>query len=259
MARTLTTPDLSFLTLPRYETQDLMREVVLPGGDGVCSSDWHLPIVSEATVLSLIQNARKRKATDWLVIAGDFFNFDALSDYMPKQGGDHGLMDEIQMSRKLMRILLGVFDEVYVSLGNHDDRILRKLGFTMRFEQSMSLCIGNLPDKMADKLKFSNRDYVIIKSDEGPWRVCHTRQYAMRQLHIPSDIADIYQMNVLAGHRHHHALGYSKGGFRIGELGWLGDEEKTCYIKRWTSTHPRMQQGYVILKDGRPIAPLLHS
>jgi hypothetical protein len=250
--------DLSFLTLPRYETQSLMREVVIRGGSGVASSDWHLPLTSESAVLHLINEAKRRKATDWLAIAGDWFNFDALSDYLPKQR-DHELYDEIIMSRRLMRILLSLFDVVYVGVGNHDVRLVKALGHRMRFEHSMELCFGSLPEQMLNRLVFTGRDYLLHTSPEGDWRFCHTNQYAATQLTRPAKIADTFQQHVLTGHAHHHALGRSPSGLWIGEMGGMFDVEKTVYIKRWTTTHPRMAQGYFVLRDGVPSAPMLHG
>lgn len=252
-----TKPDLSFLHLPKYDTE-VMGEIVIPRGRGSLSSDLHLPLTSERAIMHLIDNAKRLKATDWLAIPGDYFNYDVLSDYLPKQG-DHDLYDEIVMGRRLMRILLGVFDRVIVSLGNHDQRLVRALGYKMRFEHSMAICFGELPEGMRSRIEFTGRDYMLHESEEGLWRFCHTRQYNMRQLAVPSDIADVYQQHVIAGHRHHHALGRSKSGLWCGESGWMCDEDKFSYIQRWTTTHPRMQQGYFCLVNGVPIAPMLHG
>lgn len=248
--------DLSFLTLPQYETE-LMGELWTPGGSGVASSDWHLPIVKEEIVRRLISDAKKHKATDWLIVAGDWFNFDVLSDYLPKQV-DHTLMDEIKVSQRLMRILLGVFGVVLVGLGNHDVRLVRSLGYKMRFEHSMEICFGTLPESMRERILFTGRDYILHDSPEGVYRSCHTNNYSPNQLTIPSQIADIHQTHVLAAHRHHHALGFSKAGYRIGEMGGLMDGDRTAYLKRWTGSFPKWQNGYFIIdKNGDLRAPML--
>lgn len=249
--------DLSFLTLPQYETE-LMGELTIHGGNGVVASDWHLPIVSEASIRHLITTAKRMKATDWLAIPGDWFNFDALSDYMPKQD-DHDLSTEILISRKLMRILLRTFDRIIVALGNHDVRIMRALGFKMKFEQSMALCFGELPFEFGDRLEFTGRDYILNDTSEGLWRFCHTNQYSKNQLIVPSQIADINQQHVAAGHRHHHSIGLSPSGLWVVELGGLFDHNRTAYLKRWSSSHPHWQNGYMVLRDGVPYLPMLQE
>lgn len=249
--------DLSFLTLPQYETE-LMGELRVPSGRGAVASDWHLPIVRESTVRTLIESARKNKATDFLAIPGDWFNMDVLSDHMPKQS-DHDLIDEIIMSRKLMRVLLDIFDQVFVSMGNHDVRLMRSLGYKMRFEHSMMLCFGELPDRLRKNVKFTGRDYLLHDSPEGEWRFCHTNQYSRQQLSVPAALADKYRQHVLGAHRHHHAAGYSPSGYMIGELGCLADTERTTYLSRWSNSFPVWQQGFFLLLNGQPVAPLLHA
>jgi len=246
-------PDLSFLTLDRYEA-DLMKEITINGGRGVIASDWHIPIVSEEWVRHLIHHARKNKATDWLLVPGDWFNFDVLSQYDPKQS-DHTLVDELAISSRLMRILLGIFDEVIVCLGNHDVRFQRALGFKIRFEQSMRMCFGTLPESMLAKMRFTNLDYALVETPEGTWRGCHTNQYSKTQLVVPASIADMECQHVAAAHRHHCAFGYSPSGRWAVELGGMMNADKTMYLKRWSSNHPKWRNGYLILLDGIPLMP----
>ena len=243
-----------FLLLPKYET-DIMSEVRVKGGDGLLSSDWHVPLTDPRIVVASVREARRRKATDWLVGAGDIFNFDVLSDYLPKQS-DHSLNDEIRIARKMLKMLLGVFDHVYITMGNHDIRLQKRLGYTLKFEDSMELVFAGLGSAL-DRVTFTGRDYVIVESDEGPYRVAHTRDYRKGQLSVASEVADIHRCHTFVGHAHHHAIGHSKSGYRIGDLGGWFNSDKTSYLKRWTSTHPRWQPGDFILKNGVPYSRVL--
>lgn len=252
----VTIDDLAFLDYPLRDPR-VMDSVCIVGGSGTVASDWHLPLTSKFHVMHLIEQARKNKATDWLAIPGDWWNFDAISDYYPKQS-DHTLMGEIQSGRKLMKLLFSVFDRIVVALGNHDERYMKKLGFSILFEQSMELCFGDMPEGLRSRLEFTGLDSIIIATEDGPVLTCHTRQYSKNQLVVPAQIADIERCHVIAGHRHHHAVGFSPSGYRVGESGGLFDSERTYYIRRYKSSHPKFQPGYFIIRqNGEWLAPML--
>lgn len=227
-------------------------------GDGAITADWHIPICDYELAQRFCDDADRLGKTRYLVVAGDFWNMDALSDYAPKQS-DAGFPVEIQHGQAVMQLLLDVFDKIYVTLGNHDERVLKKLGYKLRFEHCVKMLLPDLSASEQARIETTGRDYVIIDTDEGPWRVCHTKSYARTPLTTPAKLADIYQMHVAGAHRHHHAIGTSAAGFQVLELGGMFDASRTAYLDRYTNAFPKWAPGYSFLIGGRPYCPNLHA
>src|SRR3990172_8063644 len=126
-----------------------------------------------------------------------------------------------------------------------------------RFETAVKMILHELGEDDQRRIIVTPRDHLIIDTEEGPWRVCHTKTYRKSQLAYVAALADLHRMNVAAGHRHHCALGFSPSGYRIAELGGMHDRLKTDYLNRWTSDHPLHQSGYMLLRRGRVVCPAL--
>lgn len=234
---------------------DLMREITV-SGNGCVSGDWHLPITDYDIVNEACEDAIRLGCTDFLIGAGDVFNMDALSDYLPKQD-DAGLAPEIIAANHLFKQLLRVFDKIIISKGNHDIRFIRQLGWKLRFEHSLRMILFDLTPEELARIEFTARDYVLVDSPEGVWRCTHTAEYSRSPLAIPGRLADIYQQHVIGFHRHHHAAGFSAAGYRVIEGGGWFDRGKTEYLQQWTKSFPKWQHGTTFLREGRAILPRL--
>lgn len=238
----------------------LMDEMRIDGtGSNAISvtADWHCPLHSTEAAKDFVRDAKTYDATRACVIAGDLFNFDALSDFYPKQE-NAGLEDELEQTSEIVSILLDVFDEVAITKGNHDFRLQKALGFKLRFEHAITAVLQLDKDKLK-RVKVTGRDYVLIDTEQGVWRACHTKQYAKQQLVVPSRLADRHQQHIAGGHRHHHAIGRSPSGLWVVELGGLHDGDKTEYLDQWTTDFPLWQNGYLMLHKGEPFCPKLGS
>lgn len=190
-----------------------------------------------------------------MIIGGDFFNFDALSQYDPKQT-DAGLEREYAEGLAVMRVVLETFDRVIYIWGNHDSRMHKALGFKMRFAEAMKMVFGALGEEAMAKIEFSNLDHCIIRSGDEEFYVCHPANYSSVPLNAARKIANKMNMNVITAHSHHCAVGFAEDGKKIiMEAGGLFEKSKTAYLQRST-TFPTWTQGFVVIQDGRP---QLHS
>lgn len=225
-------------------------------GNGLATGDIHLPITRFEVVAKAVGSAQQHGCTDWCVIAGDLFNMDALSDYFPKQD-DQEVDNEIASGAALLELLLDVFDVVVVTKGNHDIRLQKALGYRLKFEHTLRMFLPGLPKEKSDRLLITGRDYAIVDTPEGEWRLCHTRQYSETPLAVPIKIADVNQQHVGGFHRHHHAAGFSRSGKMVFEGGGAFDTERTEYLEQWSTTHPKWQPGWTLLKDGMMYQPML--
>jgi predicted phosphodiesterase len=244
-----------WMELDRHRPRPLMG-LIRVTGSGLALADLHLPITRFDIIRDAVASAQRHGCTDWCIIAGDLFNFDALSDYFPKQQ-DHTLQGEIAAGGEVLALLLAVFKRVIVTKGNHDIRLQKALGYRMRFEHSLRMVLPHLTPEQDARLEITGRDYAIVDTELGEWRLCHTRQYSETPLTIPAKIADVHQQHVGGAHRHHHGVTRSRSGKLILELGGAFDTDRTEYLEQWSTTHPRWQPGWVLLHRGMPYLPML--
>lgn len=242
--RFLVDPDIT-------ERMDILvdKPIVLPLAEQYAiTADWHIPLYDPAYVNTFIKDARERGVRK-LVIAGDFFNFDALSAYEPKQKGA-GLEDELSEAELVMRILLETFDDIYFLWGNHDARLHKALGFSIQFREAMKMVFGELGSEALERITFTNLDHIWIGSE---WYICHPGSYTRIPLSTARALATKYEASVITAHSHHCAVGYAINGTSVvAEIGGLFDRHKTAYLQRST-TFPTWVQGYAFLEAGRLI------
>lgn len=224
-----------------------------PTGRYAITADWHIPLYDPVYANRFITDAREREIRT-LIIAGDFFNFDALSAYFPKQQGA-GLETEINEANMVMRSLLESFDDIYYLWGNHDARLHKALGFTIQFRKAMKMVFGELGDQALERVHFTNLDHIWVGDQllDDPWYVCHPGSYTRVPLSGARALATKYNANVITAHSHHTAVGYAIDGKKVVcEAGGLFDTTKTAYLQRST-TFPTWQQGYAFLDNGHLI------
>lgn len=216
------------------------------------TADWHIPLLDIPYANSFISRCKEREIRT-LVIGGDFFNFDSLSQYHPKQHGD-SLARELKAGWQVMEALGETFDNIYYIWGNHDARLHKTLGYTLQFKEAMRVVFGSLGDDLLSKITFSNLDHLWIEQSTGSkWYICHPANYTRVALSTARVLAAKYSANIITAHAHHCALGFAADGTKIVcEVGGLFDVSKTAYLQR-TTTFPTWTQGYVILEAGKPI------
>lgn len=242
------------LDLETRFTFELDKPLVLRDTDAMVTADWHIPVYDPAYVNEMIDTARDNNIRT-LIIAGDFFNFDALSAYDPKQSDAH-LTREYNEAMAVMRVLSESFDTIYYLWGNHDARLHKALGYAMQFRDAMKMVFGALGSEILAKMHFTNLDHMWVEFTDQPettrrWYICHPAAYSRVPLSNPKKLAAKHNANVICAHAHHAAIGYADDGLKvIAEAGGFHDREKTGYLQRST-TYPTWAQGYGYFKDGR--------
>lgn len=231
---------------------NLDKPVVIEDDAVAITADWHVPITDIPYVNRFIESSREH-GIKTLLIAGDFFNFDAISRFDEHQE-DAGLEKELAAGEFLMRTLLETFDSIYYIWGNHDARLHKALGFAIQFKNAMRLVFGSLGVEALERITFSNLDHAWVKQTDGrEWYVCHPQSYNRTPLSTARALAAKMNANVITAHSHHCAIGYAVDGERIvAEAGGLFDRHQTAYLQR-TTTHPNWAQGFCLLKSGEPI------
>lgn len=241
--------------LPESYSSEFFDELRIEG-DGIVAPDFHVPLTNYELVMRMIERSEREGLTNYIAVPGDFLNMDSLSDYDPKQS-DAGLEFEVRMANKVMDCLLDVFSTVAVSAGNHDRRVTKSLGFRIRFDNAIKMICHDVPPDKLDRLKVVGNDHILIDTENGLWRACHTASYSKNPLTVPRELCDIHRCHVIGAHRHHAAIGYSKGGLMAVEGGGLFDKDKTAYLRKDTTTFPEWQNDWVELRGGFPTLPIL--
>jgi predicted phosphodiesterase len=234
--------------LPEKPIWDLETPLRVEGNVAV-TADWHIPICDYQYANKFIKDAQRLKMKT-LIIGGDFFNFDALSQFDLKQ--DAPLELELTEASFVMQQLLETFKEIYFIWGNHDARLHKALGYKLQFDQAMDLVFSGLTKTQRDKIRFSNLDHIYVESGGRDWYICHPQSYARQPLSTTRRISYKERgANIITAHAHHCAVGYAEDGQTVlAEAGGLFDANQTAYLRR-TTTHPRWTQGYGFIIEGR--------
>jgi predicted phosphodiesterase len=221
-----------------------LRIDVVKSGAGAVTADWHHPLANYDLINSFLDHAVDIGATNWLVVAGDWFNIDALSAFDFKDETNANLPREMYASNLTMERVLQVFDHVYLSWGNHDARVHKALGYKVSFAQSMRMMFADLNSELFEKISLSNLDHQFIDTPNGPYMVCHPAAYSHNPLTSTRKLASKELCHVITGHSHHTAVAHDPSGeFVCAEIGGFFDADKTKYLQR-TTTFPKWQNGY---------------
>lgn len=212
------------------------------------TADWHVPLTNRVFVQSFFDRIESEYArTKTLFVIGDLFNFDALSNYSPKQASA-SLAVELPKIKDTLLEMSQYFNKIVLTKGNHDMRLLRKLEWATTFQESIRMVLHDIPNSLKKKLIISDHDhcYLLDKSNRD-WFLAHPTEYSRIPLRIPRELADIHKCHVMTGHSHHSAVGYDKSGkYTCVELGGFFDNEAFDFTKA-TTTFPRWQIGYALI------------
>lgn len=232
--------------LPKMSPIDLDVPITLSGKTVTITADWHIPLHSDEWINRMMTSSMDH-GSEVLLVAGDWFNFDSLSQYDPKQASA-GLELELETGRAMMEAMLQIFPEVVYVWGNHDARLHKSLGYKMQFNQAMRTVFGELGTEALGRIRFSSLDHCWLQTPRGTWYVCHPAAYSSVPLGTARKMAPIHpKSNIITAHSHHCAVGYAPDGVSVvSEAGGLFDATKTAYLQRST-TFPRWQNGYAIL------------
>lgn len=218
----------------------------VPASGIAVTADWHVPLVDYEFVNVFLEHCERAGIRE-LVIAGDFWNMDALSRFDYKQRSAD-LETEHYAGVRIFDRLLELFDRVYFTWGNHDARLHKALQYKLEFKQAMRMLLGEIPDAKLDKLALSNLDHLYVQTPRGPYRICHPATYNQRPLTTATRLAAKHGCHVITAHSHHCAVGYAEDGKTVlCEIGGMFDRTRTEYLQR-TTTYPEWTPGYAFIR-----------
>lgn len=224
-------------------------------GDAVVIFDLHIPL-HDPRLLNRMINAARVHDIRSLIIGGDFFHMDTFGSFLPYQP-EASLGVERVDGNVVMKTLLRHFDEIDVIWGNHDFRLVKKLGFQKSFEDCMRWMLSGLSEDEHKKIRVSDLDYMYYYpggeiGQSHAYRICHPRDFSSVPLNVGRKLATKYNCSIMCGHSHHFAMGTAINGYDIViEGGGFFDKNRTEYIQK-TTTHHEWVQGFTFFKKGVP-------
>ena len=148
---------------------------------------------------------------------------------------------------QLMAEWTRAFDRVVLLMGNHERRLEKFAEGSYDAEDVFSELKGS------GKVETTNFGWCTIKTKKGMWRITHQRNYSVNQLIVADQLANKYQMNIIAHHEHHLAKGWNRyKQYVIINNGGLFDVKKMAYVNMDDSKSAGMTKGFTMLKNGSP-------
>lgn len=215
-------------------------------GDFIIVGDVHVPY-TDYGFASLVGAAARAAGIRRLIIAGDFFNMDSFSRY-DQIIQQPTWAQEREAAKSLILQWLDDFDEIYMTMGNHDRRLQK---FTAgEFDESdiLALIYSN-----PERVKLNVYGWCNVESGGFNWRVTHPRNYSVGRLSVANNLAQKHQSHIITFHEHHLGITQSRyGGFVVVNGGCLIDPAKVPYAVLDDTQSPDWVQGFVMLRDGVP-------
>jgi hypothetical protein len=180
-----------------------------------------------------------------LLIAGDLIDAKNIAKWSAERS--HRLEDELDVARRVIAALAGAF-ETHIILGNHDDRIAKKLDRELSTHRVLEWLLG-------DGVKVYRHHQAFV--GQG-WLVAHPGSYSRLPGKPALELSAKYSRHVAIAHTHKWtATRDTSGGRWIIELGGCFNPRSMDYIHRELRTFPHPQQGALILtRAEQPV--LLH-
>lgn len=271
---------MSFYAVPesRYPVYDNPR---LPDGDYLCLGDPHAPhhdapFINRAILTA--QDAGIKAAIvggDWLdnlalsawpedfkpapnMISGQAYDRlmtiantltgsarQEIIDTITQATEDDSLQAEIKSVREMLQAFNANFDAVYYIMGNHEQRLIRKLEKALGTADFSALFMGNNP-----KAHLIPYYWTTFESGGQPWRVTHPNGAGKGVSGLK--LAAKYQANVIMFHNHHFSVRSEISGKFVGiEPGHCLDEKRAHYVAVRDNSADMHINGAVIVKAGK--------
>lgn len=216
-------------------------------GDWLIAGDVHLNTTNKGFMQRPLQVAErmligKRR----LLISGDLLNADSWSTYdsitpLPP------FSKELRAARYFFDMYLEVFDEIWVTQGNHDRRVQKQSKNAISPEDLMRMITHD------PRIHVSHWGHAIIDTPTGEWRCTHGSEFSVQTLSVADQMAQKYKQHIISHHQHHCSIGFDRfKRFVIIDNGGLFDEDSLAYVMLDDNKRPRMANGFTVLVSGTP-------
>ena len=229
--------------LPTFDKFETVRSDCV----AICS-DMHIPYVDIELVKKMCGVAERMEAKD-CILAGDTFNQDMFSQFIRYlEGGETSWTFELEAVSEVLKMILGTFQHVWVTRGNHDERILRllmgKVGLKHIFKW--------VTPEVDKRVQVSEYPYCYLVSGETKIRITHPKSYSKIPTRVSSWLANKWECSIMSAHGHRQGLVGSDAGRWVADLGGMFNPKKIEYINLSDTVHGRWNPGFFIVRNGFP-------
>lgn len=216
-------------------------------GDFIIAGDVHCNTVNQGFMQRPLQIAREYLVSPRrLVLAGDIWNATGFGKY-PAIYPEPSFGKELAGARAFFELYLKTFDEIYITLGNHDRRVQKATNGAIEPADLLRMVSAD------PRVKISWWGHSVISTSFGEFRASHGSEYSVNQLILADQMAHKYQQHMILHHEHHLAMGWDRyGNYLIINNGGLFDETSMAYVQLDDNKKPRMKNGFTLLLDGTP-------
>lgn len=247
--------DIEFadIDMPGNTARQFNKPVTVTDANALVFSDLHVPHHSPLMLRRAIYVVKRYfPHITKLIVAGDTWDFTCISRH-PKNAPVEDLDDVLERGANIYRAIGKHFDDIYVTNGNHDERIGLKLDAPFTLKRVFSSAFGQEWPK--SKMHITNLDYVFMDSVDGDpaksWIIGHPSHYG-QSANVPATIAELEGRNCASGHNHQIGVQQSASGRWLGvDLGHMTDPENHYYVQRRMTKFTRWNSGFLVISDGR--------
>lgn len=219
--------------------------------DAIIISDLEMPdtdpdMLEAAFLLGVSRGIRT------LIIVGDFNAWDQsfLSTHPVISNKQMDIPDNVRRSNKLIEVMLLWFTEIFITSGNHDERVAKATFGEMAHE--------SLFDKYGDRVKFSRFRYMWLKTDRGYAYLCHPTNFSEDSAKLASSIYDKMvspdgskPYAIVMAHTHQPQFRKSRDNLcECYALGCMRDVQRTEYVMQSSNKFAQWGQSVLVLEDG---------
>lgn len=223
--------------IPRYDAEPHIQ------GDCVLVGDVHAPTFDKK-LAAQVKAVGEALSIDTLLIIGDLINADCFSTY------EHPLYPlpftaEISAAEKLIADWAGHYQRIVMVMGNHDKRLLKKLGGSFAADW-----LGRILDAGSGRFTVSAYSHVKITSGGEVYRATHQRNYSRIPGRVGNQLAQKFQCHMITFHEHHLAAtmdDYCR--YSVINCPGLMEENQLGYTMD-DNTSPSMAKGFCVLVNG---------
>lgn len=203
-------------------------------------SDLHIPY-HNAEWLETISTKALALGVRTLVVVGDLLDATHLAKW-PSESS-HTYEDELEIGQRVIQSLEAYFS-IHLLMGNHDDRVSKKLDRNISAHALYKLAFPNIAVYRHHHAYIGNT-----------WLVAHPGNYSRVPAQPAYQLAQKYERNVAIGHTHKFAIARDITGRRwVAEIGGCYRPELFSYIHRELRTNPAPQIGaLIIMPDEKPL------
>ncbi len=218
-------------TRPKYTTPLRVQ------GAFLFLSDIEVPY-HNAEFLNQCIGVAKAAGIRQVVLGGDLLHLEAFSPFL---GADEDADSELNEIEEHLPGLLEPFEQVFYFVGNHDQRLQRRLMLRISNEKALRMAI---PDKLMAKIQFSEYFWCEAGTD---WLLEHQVNNSTVPTRVAQSLSSKFGKNVITAHTHKCGMVRINGYWAI-DAGCCVDIERLAYTSLRHSTHTTMQNGAVLME-----------